>query len=139
MIRQFRQGDDASVASAVHTARELLTHAELPLIIRARACMVLGCSSEPDFLEQAEEAVRIAQLATDNATSVGQLGRQLLEDCKTVLREAQKAHDAASAFEEEEEEPPAEDEEVVWDPDDPTIGAEEEDPRNDAEENGKSG
>jgi hypothetical protein len=39
----------------------LLEHANLPLVFRARACMILGLSSEPGYVEWAEEAVCVVK------------------------------------------------------------------------------
>ncbi|KAK3057332.1 hypothetical protein LTR09_001514 [Extremus antarcticus] len=51
MMKDHRKGDDASHVRSRQTAKELLGHAELPLIIRARACMILGCGTESGYLD----------------------------------------------------------------------------------------
>ncbi|KAF2767128.1 hypothetical protein EJ03DRAFT_160300 [Teratosphaeria nubilosa] len=66
-------GDDASRADAKRTARALLANDDLPLLLRARACMTLGCSNEPNFLEWTEEGVRVAKLGRDLCDVVGQV------------------------------------------------------------------
>ena len=43
----------------------LLENADLPLVFRARACMILGCSSEPGYVGWAEEAVRTVKMGID--------------------------------------------------------------------------
>ena len=54
--------------------------------------MVLGCSDEDDFLEQAQEAVRVAELAMEICgDEAGEVERQLLEDCRTMLEQAKQA------------------------------------------------
>lgn len=81
---------------AIATARTLLEYPQLPLQLRARACMVLGCSDQPHFLHMAKEAVRIAQLALSRCTEpVGDVETQLVANCHTVLKEAQEAYDQA--------------------------------------------
>ena len=47
--------------NAENTARILLSNVDLPILIRARALMILGCSLAPDYLEMAEEAVRTVE------------------------------------------------------------------------------
>lgn len=61
----------------------------------ARACMILGCSTAPDYLNMAKEAVRVAELALSRCDSPGEFENQLVADCRTVCREAQAAFDAA--------------------------------------------
>ncbi|KAK5131990.1 hypothetical protein LTR08_000410 [Meristemomyces frigidus] len=81
MLQAHRRDDDDTAES---TARILLDYAELPLLIRARACMVLGCSEDADSLDWAEEGVRIAELANKVASKVGEVEKRLLADCKDV-------------------------------------------------------
>lgn len=42
MMRTHREKTEAGDARANETARNLLENADLPLLIRARACMILG-------------------------------------------------------------------------------------------------
>ena len=53
--------------------------------------MITGCSVEPDFLEMAEEAVRIAELGFSRCKDPGETEMQLVADYKTVLKEATEA------------------------------------------------
>lgn len=78
---------------AEETARLLLGNADLPLLLRARACMVLGCGDSPDFLDMAKEGVRVAELGYSRCTDPGELEKNLVEDCKVVLGQAQQAFD----------------------------------------------
>ncbi len=94
-----RRGDDDSRADAESTAHILLAYPDLPLLLRARACMVLGCSDEGDFLGWAKEGLRIAELAISIASKVGRVEEQLLKSCKSVLAEAQEAFDEAEGEE----------------------------------------
>lgn len=72
MMKAHRKDDDESRADAERTARILLSNSDLPLLIRARACMVLGCSdSAPDFLEWAKEGVRVAKLGQERSSVAG--------------------------------------------------------------------
>lgn len=64
--------------------------------------MILGCSIQPDFLDMAKEAVRIARMGVEMSNS--ERHQQLLKNCETVLREAQEAYDNAEEEEEGEEE-----------------------------------
>ncbi|KAF2210313.1 hypothetical protein CERZMDRAFT_86062 [Cercospora zeae-maydis SCOH1-5] len=78
---------------AESTARMLLENADLPLLIRARACMIIGCSIDPDFLDMAKEVVRIAELGYSLCDNPGDFERALVRNCKEVLEEAQAAYD----------------------------------------------
>jgi hypothetical protein len=83
-------------AFAESTARTLLANADLPLLFRARACMVLGCNNDPesDYLEMAQQGVRMAELMVSRCEpGPGPWETRILEDCKIVLKEAQAAHD----------------------------------------------
>lgn len=71
MLLAHRREDDAGRAEAEETAKILLEYAQLPLLIRGRAEMVLACSDKPGFLEHAKEAVRIAELGIETSTDVG--------------------------------------------------------------------
>ena len=104
MIKMHRKGDDESRANAEHTARVLVSHSDLPLLLRARSCMVLGCSDDDDALEWADEGVRVAELGMSLAGSeAGDVERQLLADCKAVRDAAKEAFEAVEASGEEQE------------------------------------
>ncbi|KAF7188975.1 hypothetical protein HII31_09898 [Pseudocercospora fuligena] len=76
---------------AIGTARVLLEYPELPLQLRARACMVLGCSDESDFLDMAKEAVRIAELALARCD-----GAQAGDDISGEVNDANQPHSAST-------------------------------------------
>lgn len=78
---------------AESTARMLIVNADLPLLIRARACMVLGCCIDPDFLDMAKEGVRIAELGYSRCNNPGDFERTLAHSCKHVLEETHAVHD----------------------------------------------
>lgn len=103
--------DDKS-EEAEKTARILLENPDLPLLIRARACMVIGCGDAPDFLEMAKEGVRIAELGLNLCGGeAGKREKSLVVSCKHVLKEAEEA---AAEMEKEEDE---DDMETVWEAD----------------------
>lgn len=77
-----REKTDEGRAKANETARILLENADLPLLLRARACMILGCSTEEDYLEWAEEGVRIGEIII--AKAAGEVETTLLRNCKEV-------------------------------------------------------
>ena len=79
MLRLHRRGGIADRAEAENIARSLLSNPNLPLVFRARACMILGCSSKPGYVEWAEEAVRLVRLGLEHAKSPGDLEMRLLE------------------------------------------------------------
>ncbi|KAK4494868.1 hypothetical protein PRZ48_014224 [Zasmidium cellare] len=90
MMRAHREDRDEH---AISTARILLENPDLPLLIRARACMVIGCSTESDFLDMAKESVRIAKLGFERCSAPGETEHQLVAACNQVLEEAQAAFD----------------------------------------------
>jgi hypothetical protein len=89
MMKLHREDTDESRSKSEETAHLLLTHADLPLVFRARACMILGCSGDPGYVEWAKEAVRIAELGIANAKTVGENERTLLQSCQKVLKQAE--------------------------------------------------
>ncbi|KAK4506370.1 hypothetical protein PRZ48_000100 [Zasmidium cellare] len=101
------RNDDAEA-----TARSLLENADLPLLLRARACMILGCGESPDFIDMAKESMRVAELGL----GAGELGKNLVEDCNKVLEEAQVAADEKAKEEKGDDEDEEEEEgmELVW-------------------------
>lgn len=104
-MRAHREETDASRAKAEDTARILLENADLPLVIRACACMILGCSdTAPDYLHWAEEGVRVAELGVANTSVVGEVERRLLANCKKIRDEAKKASEDDDALQEVEQE-----------------------------------
>jgi hypothetical protein len=74
---------------ASHIARTLLTshenHDDLPLVIHAHACLVLGCSDEDDCYERMEEALRLVKTAVEEGALVEQEGREMMETCEAVM------------------------------------------------------
>ena len=96
MIRAHRQDNFEHAES---TARILLENADLPLLIRARACIIIGCSEEPDFLDMAEEAVRITQMGLARNTEPNEAMQELLEAAQECYQEAKVAMDRALELE----------------------------------------
>jgi hypothetical protein len=87
----------------VHADRRfkvLLEHADLHLVFRARACMILGLSSELGYVEWAEQAVRVAKTGI-YADDAGPEERKLLEACEEVLRDAKADSEEVGGYEEE--------------------------------------
>ena len=82
----------------------LLENADLPLVFRARACIIMGCSSQPGYVQWAEEAVRVVNMGIEYADSAGPAEQTLLEACEQVLRDAKEDHEALGGYEEEDEE-----------------------------------
>lgn len=85
-------GRDEYAESTAHT---LLENADLPLLIRARALIVLGCSQKADCLEMAEEAVRIVRVGMAEMERNGTPPNQEIDD---LLRECEKVRDGAKEF-----------------------------------------
>ena len=80
----------------------LLENADLPLVFRARACMILGLSSTPGYLEWAEEAVRVVKMGIEySAGATGEAEQSLLEQCEEILRDAKADFEGLGGYEEE--------------------------------------
>lgn len=90
MIQDHQAG---KYKEAEKTARTLLENADLPLILRARACQNIGCGTSSDFFEMAKEGLRVAELLPSRCTDPGDVEKGVLEECKEVLKEAQKESD----------------------------------------------
>lgn len=85
MTRTHTGGSKDDRARAEDIARMLLTYAELPLVIRINALMILDCSEFAGYVEWAQEAVRIAELAIENVRIP--MGKRLLRSlgCETAV------------------------------------------------------
>lgn len=74
---------------ATRLARILLTshenHGDLPLVIHAQACLVLGCSDEDDCYERMEEAVVLLNHAMEEGTLEKEQGKAMIETCEVVM------------------------------------------------------
>ena len=74
---------------ASHLARILLTshekHGDLPLVIHAQACLVLGCSDEDDCYERMEEAVVLLNHAMEESALEKEQGEAMIETCEVVI------------------------------------------------------
>ncbi|KAK3722969.1 hypothetical protein LTR37_002115 [Vermiconidia calcicola] len=121
MIKRHREGTDESRAEAEHIAKTLVSHADLPLVFRARACMVLGCAKEPGYVGWAKEAVRIVKLGIEAMGGTpGAAEARLLRQCQQTLDNAEQdyeelANDAEGMEGEEDTEiEGSEEEEVVY-------------------------
>ena len=86
MMKAHHEDTDASNQEAEHTARILLKNWDLPLLIRAQACIIIGCGISSDFLDWARESVRIAELRCSVASKVGPVEAELLENRRYVLK-----------------------------------------------------
>jgi hypothetical protein len=102
MFKAHKEDTDEKNLFAENTARILLSNADLPLRLRSRACIILACSLKDDYLEMAEQAVRIAELCCSTENPVD-LEKNLLRDCQTLLHQAQEVHDDRIKQQQEEE------------------------------------
>lgn len=69
-----RKDTDEDSAEAERIAKVLLKNADLTLFLPARACVILGSSSSPGYVEWAREGVRTVQLGIE---AVRRDGREL--------------------------------------------------------------
>ncbi|KAK3048709.1 hypothetical protein LTR09_010018 [Extremus antarcticus] len=107
MMRAHRANTEEDDKMAVNTARTLVEDADAPLLVRARACMVLRCSTEDDYFVWATEAVRTAELILEVTSNVGEAEEKLMASCRKVLEAAeqskkeQEEHDKREAAKED--------------------------------------
>lgn len=90
MNKLHKEGNEESASKAEGIALELITHAELPLLFRAHAHMVLG-SGNGNYLFHAQEAVRVVKKGID-LFGPDQGTSKLLKDAEEVLRYAKHDH-----------------------------------------------
>lgn len=74
---------------ASHIARTLLVshekHGDLPLVMHAHACLVLGCSDEDDCYERMEEALVLINHAMDEGVLGRMQGEEMVKTCEVVM------------------------------------------------------
>ena len=74
---------------ASRLARILLSshdkHGNLPLVIHAQACLVLGCSDEDDCYERMEEAVLLLNHAMEEGVLGREQGGAMIQTCEVVM------------------------------------------------------
>lgn len=109
MLRAHREDRNDFAES---TSRDLLSNDDLPLLIRARACMVLACSNDSDYVDMAKEGARIGKLIYGIAQ--GPVEQRILDNTRTVLRQSLERSEKEAANEEIDDG----DLKVVWQADD---------------------
>jgi hypothetical protein len=74
---------------ASRLARVLLTshekHSDLPLVMHAQACLVLGCSDEDDCYERMEDALVLLKHAMDEGALGLREGEEMIRTCEVVM------------------------------------------------------
>lgn len=74
---------------ASRLARILLSshekHDDLPLVIHAQACLVLGCSDEDDCYERMKDAVWLLNHAMEEGALEKEHGEAMIETCEAVM------------------------------------------------------
>ena len=60
-------------------------HGDLPLVMHAQACLVLGCSDEDDCYERMEEAVVLLNNAMEEGALEKEQGEAMIETCEMVM------------------------------------------------------
>jgi len=98
MMKKHREDTDESAKASEDIAHTLLSNSDLPLLIRAHACMILGAASSDDARDWAKEAVRIAEIAQDVDTP-GPAEEALLENAQHVLASAEMQYAIAGGDE----------------------------------------
>ncbi|KAK3632755.1 hypothetical protein LTR56_007140 [Elasticomyces elasticus] len=91
MTHTYHQGNIEEAERLAHT---LTNYTDLPLVFRARASAILGCSGEPGYLERATDAVHFAQLAVDDAQGrPAPIERKLLASCQEMEKQAKQQYE----------------------------------------------
>jgi hypothetical protein len=79
---------------ASHIARTLLVsntkHHDLPLVMHAHACMVIGCSDVDDCFEKMEEALMLVRQAVAEGLLTEKEGTEMVACCEGVMRIAEE-------------------------------------------------
>ena len=74
---------------ASHVARKLLMsntkYSDLPLVMHAHACLVLGCSDEDDCFEKMEEALILVKQAVEQGLLGEKEGAEMVRSCEIVM------------------------------------------------------
>jgi hypothetical protein len=74
---------------ASHIARALLTsnakHSDLPIVMHAHACMVLGCSDENDCIEMMENALTLVRQAVEEGLLGEREGTEMVRCCEVTI------------------------------------------------------
>jgi hypothetical protein len=103
----------ANYHHASHVARTLLTsndrHGDLPLVMHAHACLVLGCSDENDCYERMQEALVLVKYAMSEGALSKLEGEAMIETCQLVM--GMRGDEAAGGGDEESEESEGEEDE----------------------------
>jgi hypothetical protein len=102
MNKLREEGNEKSAAEAEAIAIELIAHADLPLLYRTQAHMVLGCGNHDNFLWHAEEAVRIVNKGIEwygQSPTV----TALLSDAQDVLDRAKQDYEQLEKIKKEKE------------------------------------
>lgn len=94
MIAKTALASDTTELTNLYThasrlARVLLTsnekHGDLPLVMHAQACLVLGCSDEDDCYERMEDALVLLKHAMNEGALGQQEGQSLIKTCEVVM------------------------------------------------------
>jgi hypothetical protein len=74
---------------AEHVARTLLTsndkHSDLPLVMHAHACLVLGCSNVNDDIEMMSEALTLVTQAVKEGLLGEKEGTEMVRCCEAAM------------------------------------------------------
>jgi hypothetical protein len=74
---------------AMHVARTLLTsnakHSDLPLVMHAHACLVLGCSNVDDCVEMMNEALTLVTQAVKEGLLGEKEGTEMVRCCEAAM------------------------------------------------------
>ena len=74
---------------AEHVARTLLAsnakHSDLPLVMHAHACLVLGCSNVDDCVEMMEEALKLVSQAVKEGLLGEKEGIGMVKCCEAAM------------------------------------------------------
>lgn len=102
MNKLHEEGNAKSAAEAEAIAINLISNADLPLLYRAEAHMILGCGNHDNFLWHAQEAVRIVKKGIEwHGESA--FSSALLSDAQDVLDHAEQDYEELEKIKRERE------------------------------------
>lgn len=90
---------------ALRIARTLLDsmdkNHDLPLVMHAHACLVVGCSDQDDCYEKMEQACRLFHIAMEEKLLPPQQGEEMLNVCHSVMQVIRREHESEDESDED--------------------------------------
>jgi hypothetical protein len=88
---------------ASHIARTLLVsnakHSDLPLVMHAHACMVIGCSDVDDCFDKMEEALMLVRQGVREGLLMEKEGMEMVAICEAIMMMAEAGKGMGDGYE----------------------------------------